>query len=367
MEKNEILRIYGDDYTAMTKRLLEEAGLKDMLWEGVRIGIKPNLMSCIPAELGATTHPEVVAGIVEYLQENEYRDISIIEGSWVGDRTPESFEICGYNALAAKYGVNLVDTQMDGHYETGSGEIKVHVCNILKNVDFLINVPVIKGHCQTNITCALKNLKGLIPNFEKRRFHSMGLHEPIAILNSCIKQDFIVVDHICGDLDSEGGGNPYYSNCVMVSRDPVLTDSYVCKLLGYELKDVPYISLAAEAGVGCADLSVMKMRTVDGDGVERDEELPITHKIFKLKDRAEDVDTCSACYESLMEALAQLEEEGLLSQFNDKIMIGQGNRGKEGIYGIGNCTKLFKNYIKGCPPKAEDVYEGIKGWINNTQ
>lgn len=363
MEKNEILRIYGTDYKAMTKRLLEESDLKTLMGNAVRIGIKPNLMSCIPAELGATTHPEVVAGIVEYLKENNYSDISIIEGSWVGDRTPESFEICGYNALAEKYGVRLVDTQMDGHFETGNGEIKVHVCNILNEVDFLINVPVIKGHCQTNITCALKNLKGLIPNFEKRRFHAMGLHEPIAILNTCIKQDFIVIDHICGDLDSEGGGNPFYSNCVMVSRDPVLTDAYVCRLLGYELKDVPYITLATKAGVGSDDLDAMIMRTIDGDGEERDEVLPITHKIFKLKDRAEDVDTCSACYESLMEALARLEEEGLLERFSDKIMIGQGNRGKEGLYGIGNCTRLFKHYIKGCPPKANEVYEGIKEWI----
>ena len=35
-----------------------------------------------------------------------------------------------------------------------------------ETVDFLINVPVMKGHCQTKITCALKNMKGLIPNSE---------------------------------------------------------------------------------------------------------------------------------------------------------------------------------------------------------
>ena len=363
MKNNEILRIYGTEYKEMTKRLLCEAALKDLIGKDMRIGIKPNLMSCIPADMGATTHPEVVSGIIEYLQENGFSDITIMEGSWVGDKTTDSFDICGFYALSDKYGVKLLDTQTEDFFVRGDGDDAVKICKCVACVDFLINVPVIKGHCQTNITCALKNLKGLIPNVEKRRFHSMGLHKPIALLNSKIKQDFIVVDHICGDLDSEGGMNPYYSNCVMVAKDPVLLDSYVCKLLGYELTDVPYIGYAEKLGVGCADLNTLSMHTIDGDGIERDENLPITHKIFKLKDRAEDVDTCSACYESLMEALSDLEDEGLLEQFNHKILIGQGNRGKCGEYGIGNCTKAFTHCILGCPPDRDDIYNGIKTWI----
>ena len=363
MEKNEILRIYGTEYKEMTKTLLNEARLFERIPKGARIGIKPNLMAPVPADFGATTHPEVVAGIIEHLQEHGFNDIRIIEGSWVGDKTEMSFEYCGYNALKDTYGITLVDTQKETAYETGNGDIKVNVCKCMKDVDFLINVPVIKGHCQTNITCALKNMKGLIPNSEKRRFHSMGLHEPIAILNSCLKQDYIVVDHICGDLDSEGGGNPYHTDCVMVAADPVLLDAYVCKLLGYEVSEVPYIGLSEKAGVGCADLSTLKMHTVGGDGVEKDEVLPVSHRIIKLKDFAKDVDTCSACYESLMEALERLQDEGLLEKFKSKIMIGQGNRGQSGDYGIGNCTREFKHYIKGCPPASDDIYEGIKGWI----
>lgn len=364
MKRNEILRIYGTEYKEMTKRLLGETGLEKMIPADAHIGIKPNLMSCIPADFGATTHPEVVAGLIEFLKEHGFENLSIVEGSWVGDKTPESFEICGYNTLSAKYGVPLIDTQTEKHHEVeGLNGLKVNVCDCVGDFDFLINVPVIKGHCQTNITCALKNLKGLIPNFEKRRFHAMGLHEPIAILNTVIKQDFILVDHICGDLDSEGGGNPYYSNCVMAGLDPVLMDAYTCKLLGYTLSDVPYIELAANANVGSCDLDSLEIHTIGGDGTERDEILPVTHRIFKLKDRAQDVDTCSACYESLMEALSRLEDEGLLEKIKDKICIGQGYRGKTGCYGIGNCTKDFYHSIPGCPPSADDIYEQIKTWV----
>ena len=62
----------------------------------------------------------------------------------------------------------------------------LQICSCVRDWDYLINVPVLKGHCQTNITCALKNLKGLIPNSEKRRFHTMGLHRPISLLITVI-------------------------------------------------------------------------------------------------------------------------------------------------------------------------------------
>lgn len=365
MQKNEILRIYGTDYKSMTKRLLNEAALFSHIKPGARIGIKPNLVSPVPADFGATTHPEVVAGIIEHLKEHGFDDIRVIEGSWVGDKTEDSFEYCGFNAIAREYGITLVDTQKEKSYEVPCGDISVNICNCVRDVDFMINVPVLKGHCQTNITCALKNMKGLIPNFEKRRFHSMGLHKPIAILNSAIRQDFIVVDHICGDLSSEGGGNPYHSDCVMAATDPVLIDSYLCRLMGYTLDEVPYIKYAAEAGVGCADLSTLNIRTIGGDGVERDEVLPRTHSLLKLKDKAEDVDTCSSCYESLMEALSRLESEGLLDTFTEKICIGQGFRCKTGEFGIGNCTKLFKHSVAGCPPTPDDIYAGIKAYADS--
>ena len=87
MKKNEIYRIYGREYKDMTIALLEEAQLFSMIPRDARIGIKPNLVSPTPAEYGATTHPEVVAGLIEYLQSYGYQDIIILEGSWIGDKT----------------------------------------------------------------------------------------------------------------------------------------------------------------------------------------------------------------------------------------------------------------------------------------
>ena len=94
--KNQIWKLYGRQYKEMTKELLFKTELADLIGDTkARVAIKPNLVVPSPAEFGGTTHPEVVAGIVEYLQENRFENITIVEGSWVGDRTSEAYKYCG--------------------------------------------------------------------------------------------------------------------------------------------------------------------------------------------------------------------------------------------------------------------------------
>ena len=360
MKKNEIWRSYGTDYKDMTKRLLTQAGLAELLpAPSARIAIKPNLVTPAPASFGGTTHPEILAGIIEFLQERGFQNIVIAEGSWVGDRTAEAFDYCGYHNLEKKYGITLIDTQKEKSFAADCNGQKLSICQCVKDWDYLINVPVLKGHCQTRITCALKNMKGLIPNSEKRRFHTMGLHKPIAHLNTYIRPDFIVVDHICGDLSFEEGGNPVTRNCVMAALDPVLVDAFVCSLLHYPLSDVPYIGMAQALGVGSADLSSLKLITCEGEAYE---DLPAKN-LLDVSYAVDESDSCSACYGVLIPALDRLKEEGLLDQLKEQISIGQGHRGKTGALGVGNCTSGFDYCIKGCPPKEEDIYEALKAYI----
>ncbi|MCK5837401.1 MAG: DUF362 domain-containing protein, partial [Desulfobacula sp.] len=103
------------------------------------------------------------------------QNISILEGFWVGDRTEKAFKVCGYSDISKKYSVPLVDLQQDTSVlcEGSNGEYRI--CQSILELDRLINIPVLKGHCQTAMTCALKNLKGCIPNSEKQRYHREGL------------------------------------------------------------------------------------------------------------------------------------------------------------------------------------------------
>ena len=93
MRRDELYIIHGKQYIDMTERLLQEADLAGMIGDREkRIGIKPNLVSASPASEGGTTHPEVVEGLIRYLQRHGFYNLAIMEGSWVGGRTEEGSE-----------------------------------------------------------------------------------------------------------------------------------------------------------------------------------------------------------------------------------------------------------------------------------
>ena len=118
------------------------------------------------------------------------------------------------------------------------------ICCRALDADYLINLPVLKGHCQTAMTCALKNCKGCLPDREKRRFHSEGLMRPIAALAAALRPELTIVDSLCGDLDFEEGGNPVPTGRMLLGEDPVQLDAYGCRLMGLALEQAPYIQMA---------------------------------------------------------------------------------------------------------------------------
>ena len=133
MDKNQIFITSGTEYKKMTKELLEKADLQSHIGDRKKkIGIKPNLVSPSEASWGATTHPEVVAGIIEYLKEHGFRDLVMLEGSWVGDKTREAYKTCGFDRLEKEYQVPLWDMQEDKGVPVDCGGMELNFCDRVK-------------------------------------------------------------------------------------------------------------------------------------------------------------------------------------------------------------------------------------------
>ena len=356
MDKNEIFVMYGNNPAEMALKTAEAAELEKLIGgREKRIGLKPNLVVSRPARDGATTHPEIAAGIIAYLKKHGFSNIVILEGSWVGDSTSNAFSACGYRALAKEAGVELIDTQTDRYETVDCKGMKIEICQSARTLDFMINLPVMKGHCQTLLTCALKNSKGLISNREKRRFHTLGLNKPIAHLNTAVRNDFILVDGICGDLDFEEGGNPVYNGRIFAARDPVLCDAWAASLMGYDTSEIPYIGMAEKLGVGST--AMMQVRELnqssDAPGRQSSGSTRQGVKVKQLSAFVEEKDACSACYAGLVFALSRLgkNERDRLG----RVSIGQGFRGKKGRLGIGQCSAGFDFHCPGCPPSGAEI------------
>ena len=174
------------------------------------------------------------------------------------------------------------------------------------DADFLIDLPVLKGHCQTLMTCALKNLKGCLPDREKRRFHADGLIEPIAALGATLKPALTIVDSICGDLNFEEGGNPVQTNRMYLGTDPVQIDAYGCRLMGLlmglQIEDVPYIQLAEKWGAGSTTIRDGDIITLNEPAESRT--YPVPSGIVRSLTHQVNADSaCSACYASIVRGL----------------------------------------------------------------
>ncbi len=360
MERNEIHIIYGDNPEQMVKKVLETLHIENEIGKDMVIGIKPNLINTRPAEQGGTTSPDLVAGIIDYLQREMFKNIIIIEGSWAGADTQKAFANCGYLELSEKYDVPLYDLKADTYREIEVKDLKLKVCEKPLNVDYLINVPVLKAHCQTRLTCALKNLKGCIPDSEKRRYHTLGLHKPIAYLNYALRPDLIIVDAIQGDLSFEEGGCPVQMNRILVGKDPVLIDSYGASLIGYGKDEIDYIGIAESIEIGSSDLDSALITEYETD-LKNNTSFQHTSRAALLAEKIEAREACSACYGSLIHALQRLKDKGKFYQI-DRIYIGQGFRGEEieGT-GIGSCTAGVEKNLPGCPPAAKDIYDFLLG------
>lgn len=345
-----IYEIFGRDAHAMTIALMERAEVITAIPAGASVALKPNLVVAGQPEYGATTHAGVLSGAIEYLREHGVRDISIIEGSWVGDSTGRAFRAAGYDAVGKQYSVPLYDLKGDKTRQVDTPLRPMDICCRALDAGYLINLPVLKGHCQARMTCALKNCKGCLPDREKRRFHAEGLMEPIAALAAALRPALTIVDSICGDLDFEEGGNPVPTGRMLLGTDMVQIDAYGCRLMGLGPAQVPYIGLAERWGAGSSALAEGELVRLNAptDGAE----YPRPSGAVAALTRA--VQARSACYASLVRALHRS------GGTNKAVAIGQGWKGMpfDGL-GVGACCDCAREQVKGCPPSAGDILRAM--------
>ena len=350
----DIYQIFGQDAHEMTVRLLEASDAIRLVPSGGSVALKPNLVIAGTPESGSTTHPGVLSGCIVYFRDHGVQDISVIEGSWVGDETMRAMRTAGYDKVCAEYGVPFFDLKKDKTRPVQTAIGKIDICCRALDAGLLVDLPVLKGHGQTLMTCALKNLKGCLPDREKRRFHAMGLQKPIAALGAALRPKLIVVDSICGDLDFEEGGTPVQTNRMYLGTDAVQLDAYGCSLMGLDLDEVPYIELAEQYGGGKASWREKEIHSLNEPG-EAAAYPKRTGIVAQLTRRVHENQACSACFASLVRAMYNTR----LGQ-NEESYIGQGWRGQTlpGI-GVGNCCRGAEHCVLGCPPTAGEVAQAL--------
>jgi uncharacterized protein (DUF362 family) len=207
---------------------------KKLARPGEKVGLKVNTI----AGRGLSTNVEVIDAICERLQQAGIQSRDII----VWDRTNSELERAGFHLASDANRVRCVGTDAFGYEEQPEsfGTVRSKLSKILtRNCDVLINVPILKDHCDAGITAALKNMYGVIDN--PYRLHGHGCAPGIADLNMLpairTKMRLTICDATTASFDGGPTFDPestWKHNGVIIARDPVALDYTAWKIIEHK-------------------------------------------------------------------------------------------------------------------------------------
>ncbi len=129
------------------------------------------------------------------------------------------------------------------------------IYELATEVDVIIDVPKMKTHDNAEMTCSIKNMKGILHDDYKKKLHQEGLFEGCIDLISIIPAQLTIVDGIIG-MEGMGPafGEAVEMNLILASQDMVAVDAVVGKVMGFEPEEVLITVYGAKRGLGVADL-----------------------------------------------------------------------------------------------------------------
>jgi uncharacterized protein (DUF362 family) len=160
--------------------------------------------------------------------------------------------------------VNLSKLRTVGRKINGRYFDEVTVPELFELPHFFITLPKPKINPISTITCCLKNQFGCLPIVEKSIYHP-HLDDVIADVNKAIPVNLCLVDGIIAQGGAQGPafGVPIPLNTIICSKDPVATDTFCARLMGFHPRFIGHIRKSSTSGVGS-----MKYEVV-GDPVEK--------------------------------------------------------------------------------------------------
>jgi uncharacterized protein (DUF362 family) len=234
VDKNLLSLMVERGLCRLTSESLPEEALRHFLSSKDQVGLKVN---CLAGRM-ASTHPELALVMASLLKEIEINPKNIIIWDRSSDELKEigfpvsyngdEFRCFGTDTKGVGYSYELIE-----HKNIGSLLSQV----MEKFTNAQVNLPVLKDHGLSGVTCSLKNFFGAIHNPNK--YHENGCDPYIADLNSVpqIREQQKLV--VCDALRIQYNGGPSYHpqwaenfGGIILGDDQVAVD-----FVGYQIID----------------------------------------------------------------------------------------------------------------------------------
>ena len=243
-------------YAGISRLLDLIGGIGRFVRPGMRVLIKPNLLSARGPERAVVTHPEVVAAIARLVREagGSVQVGDSPAGAKVGIR--RVWDNTGYSEMAAREGLELVNFEKAGSRPVAIDTSVYYIARPVLDADLVINVPKLKTHVLTLMTGAVKNMFGSVPGFRKGMYHKSApsprhFSRHVVDVFSAVQPGLTIMDAVLGmEGDGPASGSPRPINLLLASPDGVALDTVAADVIGLNPQRVHTTRYAAEAGLG---------------------------------------------------------------------------------------------------------------------
>ena len=238
------------------KPALEEAvnavnGL-DFVKPGMKIIIKPNLVSFKKPDAAATTHPALLEALVEMLLARG-ADVTI------GDSPGGPHSLPLLNRVYAATGMDRLEklgAKLNRTVDFPEGKVLKNFTytEYLDEADAIIDFCKLKSHGMLGMSAAVKNLFGTIPGLKKPEVHykfqnDAEFADMLVDLNEYFKPRLAICDAVVG-MEGNGptAGTPRQIGAIIASKSTYYADVVGAELIGMNIDGLPTLQAAYERG-----------------------------------------------------------------------------------------------------------------------
>jgi len=288
MSKKLVLqKIQADDVKTAVFNALKQLDAAKLIESGQFILLKPNVLSAKEPERAVTTHPEIIRAVIQWVKQFKPSRIVVTDSS--GGVSPTKTRL----ALKKSGIQQICDEEEVECFPLAQSERKIYPVKnslvldqvtsskLLEQADIIINLPKIKTHGLTVLTCCVKNMFGTVISGNKQKLHLRfpridDFTSALLDIYSVSQPQITLVDgYYCQEGRGPAAGDVVKLDLILAGYDGIALDALVCKIIGLNPNDVIYLPKAQQHKLGSINLEDFDLEGETLAEVQRDFKIPL--------------------------------------------------------------------------------------------
>jgi uncharacterized protein (DUF362 family) len=260
----------SDRARSLDRALAALGGIEAFVRPGDRVLLKVNAAFATPADVGATTHPDLVYEMIRKCFGAGAKTVAVTDNP-INDPAA-CFSLTGIGDASKRAGAQLLlpEPRFFRSLSLPGGMLIRNwpvLASPLENADKVIGLSPVKDHHRSGASMSLKNWYGLLGG--RRNVFHQDVHGIIKELALLIRPTLVVLDGTMAMISNGPTGGSFSdlkkTDTLIASTDPVAADAFGARLLGRSPADLPFIEKAETAGAGTSDMDRIRPTLLSGE------------------------------------------------------------------------------------------------------